>query len=137
VVVTLGSVRLCEHAIQIGGTVRDLADVVAQSQLTYESALLQIRPPNGQNLLERYSTEVRNDGHPSYRTEHKDGIQIIHTNQSRKRDNSEEQVIGIENVINNQVIWHQQFVEQLPAIIPQARVRLETERGNDADLRAN
>jgi hypothetical protein len=117
--------------------VYSLAGITAQSQLTSTSALLQIRLPNGQTLLERYSTEWRDLGAPTYRTEDRGDFEVIHTNQKTVRDYSEEQIIGLENLINNQVITHQQFVEQLPVMIPEARARLEAERKNDHELRAS
>jgi hypothetical protein len=137
VMATLGGVRLSEHAIHVGQSVYSLAGITAQSQVTSTSALLQIRLPNGQTLLERYSTEWRNHGAPTYHTEDRGDFEVIHTNQKKVRDYSEEQVIQLENLINNQVITHKQFVEQLPVMIPEARAQLEAERRNDLELREN
>lgn len=137
IIVRLGGVLLCEHAIQVGPNVFSLAGVSAQSQLTSSSALLQIRLPNGQTVLERYSTEWKNHGAPTYHTENRGDFEVIHTNQKKVREYSEEQVIELENLINNQVITHQQFVERLPVMIPEARARLEAERRNDQQLKAS
>jgi len=137
VIASLGGVTLSEHMIQVGQSVFSLAGITAQSQLTSSSALLQIRLPNGQTLMERYSTEWRNDGKPTYHKEDRGDFAVIHSSQGRVRDYSEEQVIRLENLINNQVIEHQQFVELLPVRIPEARARLEAERRNDQEFRAS
>ena len=137
VLASLGGVTLSEHMIQVGQSVFSLAGITAQSQLTSSSALLQIRLPNGQTLMERYSTEWRAHGKPTYHTETQGDYEIVHSSQDKVRDYSEEQVIRLENLINNQVIEHQQFVELLPVRIPEARARLEAERRNDQELRAS
>ena len=132
--VHLGRVELYEHALAISSTPTPLAGVSADVQLTTSSALLQVRLPTGQVLLERFSTEWRNAGKAKYTTRVEGGYEIVESSQKTVRDFSEEQVLALGNAIKNQVIWHQRFIEEAPALIPQARAILEAEQANNRDL---
>jgi hypothetical protein len=133
---TLGPVFLYEHVLLIGATQHPLDGLSASVQLTSSSALLNVRLSNGQILMERFSTEWKTYGGPTYTTKHHGDVDIIESSQSKHREFSEEQVVELANAVTNQVLWHEDFVRNAPALIPKAQSELEVQRNNTAEVYA-
>ena len=132
-VCVIGPVGLFEHVLLINGTEHPLAGLSSATQLTSGSALLTVQLPSGHTLVERFDTAERTSA-PTYTTKSQGDWDVLESSQRVSRDYSEDQIVKLSLAINNQVLAHQEFLANAPALIPEAELAVQRERSNTVDL---
>jgi hypothetical protein len=122
----LGPVELHEHAVVLKKAAVPLLGLQARVESASETSYLYLRLSDGREMQHGFSTAWRGTGNTKMNVQEHGGYNLVTATEKQKQDFSDEQVRHLCTIINNAAITEQQFVEDLPAMLAQARTDMAT-----------